>query len=129
MVAEMAGSEVGTKRVMVVEDTPDTRNLMAKFLTYQGHVVQTAIDGQDGLDVIETFHPDVILLDLQMPRLDGLGFLQRIRQDPRWQAVRVIIFTGYDLMISAKQLADLAVEAVMIKGSMDLRKLAALVRG
>lgn len=63
-------------RILVVEDEADIRDLLQIVLTAQGYEVATAENGRDGLDQLGRFAPDLVLLDLAMPELDGMGFLK-----------------------------------------------------
>ncbi len=69
------------QRVLVADDEPEIRSLLARFLGNLGCEVDTAADGEEALEVMRRERPDVLLLDLRMPRLDGLGVLERIRSE------------------------------------------------
>jgi DNA-binding response OmpR family regulator len=64
-------------RILIVEDDEVLREIYALRLGMEGFEVATAIDGVDGLTQVDQIHPQLIILDMLMPRLDGLGFLQR----------------------------------------------------
>ena len=119
---------VACKRVLVVDDDDDTRRLLARFLEYQGHKVDVAEDGRAALVALERFDAQVILLDMMMPHLDGLGFLEVMRRNRRWDSMSVIVFTGQAIGIDMGRLKTLGVAGVMIKASTDFRHLAALVQ-
>ena len=67
-------------RVLVIEDDAALRKVLELRLTLEGFEVAVACDGQAGLDRIEEFHPDAVISDLMMPRLDGYGFCRDCRQ-------------------------------------------------
>ena len=67
-------------RILVVDDAPEIRNLLKRTLTGQGHAVELAEDGIEGVDKARTWQPDLILLDLAMPRMGGLSACQHIRE-------------------------------------------------
>ncbi len=69
-------------RVLVIDDEPDLRALYSVNLSEAGHEVLTAANGAEGLGVVAREHPDVILVDLMMPVMDGYEFLQRLRRLP-----------------------------------------------
>ncbi|MBP6505350.1 MAG: response regulator [Rhodoferax sp.] len=81
-------------RVLVVDDEPSIRTTVSMMLTLEGHQVQTAADGDDGLRLAAQQLPDVILTDLHMPRLDGLALLAAVRGNPALAHTRVILLTG-----------------------------------
>jgi len=95
-------------KILIAEDHADIRTLMSDRLTAEGYDVVIAVDGQDALDKIRQEDPDVILLDLMMPKIDGYHVLQEIRENPttiKWQPVIIIsakeefqdIKKGFDL--------------------------------
>jgi CheY-like chemotaxis protein len=81
-------------RVLVVDDTREVRDLLVLNLELEGFEVRAACDGQEGLEVALDWQPDVVTLDVVMPRLDGLAALQALRADPRTAAVPVVLVTG-----------------------------------
>ncbi|MGH7317686.1 MAG: response regulator [Candidatus Rokuibacteriota bacterium] len=66
------------KKVLVVDDEPDVRQLMEHFLTEKGYEVRIAENGRLGLVALDTFSPDVVLLDMHMPEMNGLETLKRL---------------------------------------------------
>jgi|WetSurMetagenome_2_1015567.scaffolds.fasta_scaffold365736_2 DNA-binding response OmpR family regulator len=80
------------RRILVVEDEEEVQVLVARLLSSVGHAVDTASDGQEALSKIETCRPDLIVLDLIMPGVDGWEVLRRVRAQP--QAPPVVILTG-----------------------------------
>jgi two-component system, cell cycle response regulator DivK len=67
-------------KILVVDDEPDIRSLVVMILEGAGHTVIEAPDGQKGLDLLANDNPDVVLLDLRMPVLDGWEFMRRVRE-------------------------------------------------
>jgi DNA-binding response OmpR family regulator len=67
------------RRVLVVDDDPRSRTAVARLLTEEGYDATVAADGEEASGLVATWHPDLVLTDLNMPRLDGRGLLQRIR--------------------------------------------------
>ena len=68
---------------MVIDDEHDLRLTLSKRLTANNYVVETAIDGQDGLNKIDAFQPDLILLDVMMNKMNGYEFCKNIRKDKK----------------------------------------------
>ena len=79
------------KKILVVDDEPEVRKLMEHFLTSKGFEVRIAENGRKGLAVLETFIPDLVLLDMHMPELDGTGTLHELTR--RWPSLPVIMVT------------------------------------
>lgn len=97
-------------KILIADDEPDILEIMAKRVTQEGYDVVTACDGQEAWDKIGCYNPDVILLDLAMPRMDGFTVLEKLRATPpsgKWQPV--IIVSANDEYESFKK--GLAMEA------------------
>ncbi len=84
------------KHILLVEDEPDIRDAIAEAITSAGYRVSTAENGQVGLSKALSDHPDLILLDLIMPVMDGHETLRRLREDPWGKDAKVIILTAMD---------------------------------
>jgi putative two-component system response regulator len=83
-----------TARILVVDDTRENRTLLERLLTAHGYVVQTAEDGISALASIAQAPPDIILLDVQMPGLDGFEVCRRVKADPATRLTPVVLITG-----------------------------------
>ncbi|HXR49415.1 MAG TPA: response regulator [Verrucomicrobiae bacterium] len=83
-------------RILVVEDDKDLNNAYCLILNSEGHKVETAFNGQEALKKVEKFKPDLILLDLLMPIMGGLEFLQRYDLTKIHPKVKVLIFTNME---------------------------------
>src|SRR6202050_4692938 len=84
----------GLGRVLVVDDDEVIRQLIAVNLTLEGFDVATAIDGQDCLDKVQAIAPDVITLDVMMPRLDGWETAVQLRKSPETAHIKVVLITA-----------------------------------
>jgi CheY-like chemotaxis protein len=84
----------GLGRVLVVDDDEVIRQLIAVNLTLEGFDVSTAVDGQDCLDKVQTIAPDVITLDVMMPRLDGWETAVQLRKTPETAHIKVVLITA-----------------------------------
>ncbi|HSE03777.1 MAG TPA: response regulator [Methylomirabilota bacterium] len=93
------------KKILVVDDEPEVRQLMEHFLADRGYEVRVAENGRQGLEALERFKPDVVLLDMHMPELDGLETLKRIAA--RWPALPVIMVTVNDDVATTSRLLEL----------------------
>lgn len=82
--------------VLVVEDNDDSLFMLKNVLTRKGYRVVEAWDGKQAVEVAEAEELDLVLLDLQLPRLNGLGVIHRLRQNSKLQNVPVVIITGQD---------------------------------
>ena len=83
-------------RVLVVEDNHDVREMLRLQLGFAGYEVLCAEDGLEAIELLERFEPVVMLVDVVMPRLDGVGLTEHIRAQARYQEVPLILLTGLD---------------------------------
>jgi PAS domain S-box-containing protein len=82
------------RRVLVVDDNIDAARALGLLLERMGHDVQVAHDGLAALEAVRSNRPELVLLDISMPGVDGLGVVRRLRQDPRFQKVPFVAVTG-----------------------------------
>ena len=108
-----AGGESGS--ILVVDDDRLNRTLLARTLEAQGHRVRTAADGREALDMLRVEVPDIVLLDVVMPELDGLEALERIKGDPALRAVPVIMISGLEDFASVVRCIELGAEDYLQK--------------
>jgi CheY-like chemotaxis protein len=92
-----------SKRVLVIEDYPDSAQVLCLALQAQGHTVELAATGADGIQKARTFRPDVIVCDLALPDLDGLGVARVVRSDPRLWSTWLIALSVYYLPAHASE--------------------------
>ena len=107
------------KKVLVVDDQTDCSEPMARLLGLCGFTTGIAGDGRAALEMLGVFGPDLVLLDLAMPGMDGFDFLRAVRGIPRWTDLPVIVFTAFynDQMHTGLRL--LGVNDVFSKGQTD----------
>lgn len=86
-----------TKRILVIEDTEDNRQIVRDLLESAGYELIEALDGLDGVAVAEREQPDLILMDIQLPGIDGYEATRRIRAIPALAKVPIIAVTSYAL--------------------------------
>ena len=81
-------------RILVAEDNPLNLELIRDLLELDGHTVAVAGDGVEAVEQARRFHPDVVLMDVQLPRLDGLTATRQLRNDPATRAIPIIALTA-----------------------------------
>ena len=84
----------GPTRILVADDDPQMRRLIKSVLQREGFEVVEAVDGLDALEAVERSRIDLVILDLEMPRLDGLGVLEELRAQIRTASLPVIVLTA-----------------------------------
>lgn len=118
-------------KVLIVEDDPPTRELLRRTMTKQGWQTIEAENGRVALDSLIDNVPDIILLDLMMPEMDGFQFIEELRRQPDWNRIPVIVITAKDLTAAEQAQLNGHVERILQKSHYDsgnlLRQIADLV--
>jgi CheY-like chemotaxis protein len=102
--------------VLVVDDEPDVRDVLVRTLERQGWTAATANDGCDALEAVAAQPPDLILLDLMMPRMDGFEFVAELRKRPEWRAIPIVVVTAKSLTNGDREMLEGHVQKVLRKG-------------
>ncbi len=111
------------KTIMIVDDDETTRKMMRRLLEKQNWQVLEAEDGEDGLQKMEAHCPQLILLDLMMPKMDGFQFISILRQNPNWAEIPVIIITAKDLDEKERQKLNYYAQDIIQKGGYNRESL------
>ncbi|MCG2634045.1 MAG: response regulator [Gammaproteobacteria bacterium] len=115
-------------RLLIIDDDPTARALMRKAVQNGSWSVTEAANGREGLEQLTKQIPDLILLDLMMPEMDGLEFLQHIRGKPEWTGIPVAVITALDLDDSSRAWIEQRVGAVIDKTAYSPEELASRLR-
>jgi two-component system cell cycle response regulator DivK len=83
-------------RILIVDDLVDNRELYAAYFELEGHVVDQAGNGHEALACVDAAMPDVIVMDLSMPVMDGWEATRLIKSNPRTQMIPIVVLTGVD---------------------------------
>jgi two-component system cell cycle response regulator/two-component system cell cycle response regulator DivK len=82
-------------KILIAEDNAVNRELLRELLEMRGYTVVEACDGEEALRMVEQSQPDILLLDIGMPLLDGFAVVRQIRENPRWASLPVVAVTAY----------------------------------
>ncbi|HSX57837.1 MAG TPA: response regulator [Candidatus Saccharimonadales bacterium] len=107
------------KRILVVEDDVSLLDLYNEVLTKAGYIVDLAEDGREALAKAENFKPEIIILDLMLPYIDGFEVLSQIKQSPVLKEINVIVFTNLDSEVQRKKAEDLGASQFLVKVGND----------
>jgi PAS domain S-box-containing protein len=116
-------------RLLVVDDEAHVVDLVRQLLEGEPYEVLAATDGQEALQVIAQQRPDIVLLDLLMPRLDGFAVIEQLRQEPRYRQLPIIVFTAKTLTAAEAARLAQSVRTVLQKGGLDRDRLLAVLQG
>jgi PAS domain S-box-containing protein len=118
----------GSRLALVVDDLPENRDLLRRALEGDGWTVEEAGHGREALERLEVRRPDVILLDLMMPEMDGIEFVERLRASERNHSIPVLVVTAKEITPVDRQRLSGGVQAILQKGSVDLNELVSQTR-
>jgi CheY-like chemotaxis protein/signal transduction histidine kinase/methyl-accepting chemotaxis protein len=111
------------KRILVVDDDPVARNYAQSALEQKGYLVAVAEGGEMALRLIKDTPPDVVLLDLMMPDMDGFSVLDKVRKDPACRDLPVIVLTAKDLTLKERSYLNTSVRKILTKSSLNKDRL------
>ena len=117
-----------THRVLVVEDEPNIVDSLSFLMKQAGFAVQVARDGDTALRVLESQVPDLILLDVMLPRRDGFDVCRAIRANPDWRRVKIIMLTAKGRDLDRRKGLELGADDYIIK-PFSTREIVERVRG
>jgi CheY-like chemotaxis protein len=102
-----------------VDDDPQVVDMVRQLLEGEPYEIEAAADGQEALEAISRRRPDVILLDLLMPRMDGFTVIEHLRQDPEHRLIPVIVLTAKTLTVAEHAVLEQNVRKVIQKRGLD----------
>lgn len=120
-------SKSTTATVLIVEDENMLNEAYQVVLKTAGYNVLTAYDGKEALEVLEKHDADIILLDLRMPVLDGVGFLEAYQLKSRKNPPKVVVFSNFDMQKEIDQAYELGADKYMLKAWASPKELLQLI--
>ena len=116
------------RRLLLADDSLTTRTLERNILESAGYEVMTASDGRAALELLEKHGADLVLSDVEMPEMDGLGLVSAIRASARFRATPVILLTALDAPDHRQRGLDAGADAYLVKGAFDQSRLLETIR-
>ncbi len=113
----------GGKRVLLVEDDRFLRRACEKSLRQQGFTVSSAADGEEALRAVRAEPPDLILLDILMPKLTGIEVLRALKSDEKTRAIPVVVLTNSSKETDVHEIETLGVAGYLVKANLSLQEL------
>ena len=115
-------------KVLVIDDVPAMRLSLSRALRKEGFEVIAADDGLQAIGYVANRPPDLIILDINMPRMNGIEVLKRLRENMLWRTVPVLVFSGSPNALTLQQARDLGAVEVVLKGETQVGELSAKIR-
>ena len=116
-------------KVLMIEDSHDSADVLVRLLASMGHEIDWAPDGQYALEYVAEEVPDLIILDLSMPGMDGLEVLERLRADPRFADRPIVVFTAIQDPGTRERAMAAGATDFWVKGSFDFKSLGERIDG
>ncbi len=115
-------------KILVIEDSPSSLKLMLTLLEMNGYEVRVAESAEGGFELLEQFTPDLILIDIQLPGMDGLEMTQRLRADSAFEHTPILAVTAYSSQADEKKAFEAGCNEFIIK-PIDTRSLPDVIGG
>ena len=116
------------ERILIVDDNPVNLRLASFLMTEQGYAVETASDARDALAKVASFRPHLILMDIQLPGMDGLDLARLLRDDPATESVVILALTAYAMKGDEDRVRLAGCDGYVTK-PIDTRTLPSIVAG
>ncbi len=115
-------------KLLITEDDPLMSRMYQKIFTFEGYEVVMAADGQEGLDKAREVNPTMILLDVMMPKLNGLQVLEKLKADPATRAIPVVMLTNLAGQQDAENALSKGAIKYIVKSEYDPKQVADMVK-
>ncbi len=115
------------RTILLADDNIDSAQSLAVLLSLEGHTVVTAFDGAEAIEKVSLVHPDVVILDLGMPKMNGLEAARRIRELPQGSTIKLIALTGWGQESDRQRTQEYGFDHHLVK-PLDLHELSAIMR-
>jgi CheY-like chemotaxis protein len=111
---ERAAALQNKKKILLVDDNAYIRDVLSRLLELQNFKVVTAEDGRSGIEASEDMSPDLIITDIEMPRLDGVGMIKALRSQPKFNRIPILAITAYGHWAEARAI-EAGADRAMVK--------------
>ncbi len=103
------------KQILIVDDEPSIIVALQFLMEQNGYKTIVAFSGEEAMEAIELYHPDLILLDIMLPVVDGFEVCQRVRENPEWTDIRIVMVTALGSEVNVTKGLDLGADAYITK--------------
>ena len=110
------------KKILFIEDESVLHKTIGEVLTQQGYEMISALDGEIGLRLAQTKKPDLILLDLILPKIDGFGVLKQLKADEKTKDIPVIVLTNLEGMQDVERAIKMGANTYLVKSNYNLEE-------
>jgi len=115
-------------KILFIEDEPNLQKTLGEILHQEGYEVKPAFDGQEGLELAKSEKPDLILLDLILPKIDGFTVLKEVKKDPVLKDIPVIVLTNLEGSSDVERALELGATTYLVKANYSLEEVVAKIK-
>ena len=115
-------------KILVIEDDPLMSRMYQKVFTFEGYEVEMAADGEDALTKVRTGKPTLILLDIMMPKMNGLQVLEKLKADPDTNAIPVVMLTNLAGQQDVEKALSMGAVKYIVKSEQEPKKVVDMVK-
>ena len=115
-------------KILLIEDEVLSVKMYRTYLEAEGHQVMSADNGEKGLKMVSEFQPDLIVLDIMMPKISGLDLLTQFRQNPKSKNIPVIVLSNLQEPEKAKEALNLGAKEFLVKAKVDPKEVIAKIK-
>lgn len=105
------------KKLLIIEDEKILSEMYQDIFSEAGYDVSLAFTSEEGIEIAKKEKPDLILLDILLPKENGIAFLQKLKKDPQLSTITVVAFSNYDDPKTKKEAVDLGIKAYLLKAN------------
>lgn len=111
-----------SKTILFIEDESALQKILGEALSKEGYKITSALDGEIGLRLAKTKKPDLVLLDLILPKINGFEVLKRIKEDPEIREIPIIVLTNLEGIEDVDRALELGATTYLVKENYDLEE-------
>ncbi len=116
------------KKILFIEDESALQTTFGDVLGKEGYEVVSALDGEEGLKLVRAIKPDLVLLDLILPKMDGFEVLKKIKEDPEIKDIPVVILTNLEESSDVQKAIELGAKNYLVKANYNLNEVAEKIK-
>lgn len=115
-------------KVLIIEDDPLMSRMYQKIFTFEGYDVDLAVNGEEGLEKVKTGKPNLVLLDIMMPKMNGLQLLEKLKLDPETKSIPIVMLTNLAGQQDAETAMSKGAVKYIIKSEYEPKQVANMVK-
>lgn len=115
-------------KILIVEDDPLISRMYQKIFKFEGYDVETAGDGQEGIDKVRSVNPTLVILDVMMPKMNGLQVLEKLKGDPATKKIPVVMLTNLAGQSDAEKALSMGAIKYIIKSEYEPKQITDMIK-